>query len=608
MAVEIKIMNHYDETSDEYSGVVDLMKKFSAYFSTKPEVDGIIHLYNNVDIAGCGPRHDIDILMAGTFDNYSVDCDGKMIKIENFCTCIERKRSDASKINLDGTHLMVKYINEPKPKDVTTQSNGQVELYRAFCTKRHVRTPFIVNFIWLAGITERCLNEAMVEPHNVFASTYSVETILKKIASKRRPNTLFFSSSSMLDFVSEMDRLFATEIKFKPMTLKAMNAFSDEKAKAAFDAYVNNENLTIFAGRAGTGKTYTLIQIAVYLTKVRRQKCLFLTYNKALVNDVRYLLSHLWTYGDMIAVQTKDSYFRAKLIEHNLWDDSQINDYKKYIQGQLKVLNDTSANLQESHYDYVFIDESQDWTESEQAVILKLFNRDRIVVADGIDQFVYGDERRYWGEYTKEWKYSKRQKYDIASFVNEYAKLCNIESDWRVIPDEEFPGGNIIVRYGLKFDELNEIIGEMKTLGCVPYDVLFLAPDSMKINGAFTAMDAFKKNKINIFDGLNDELRDKGYPLDDDQKCRLYHYESCRGLEGWCTVCLRFDQMVESKIKEFQKEGCGRMSTPKALLWSLMPLTRAVDTLYITIYDTKSETAKRLKALSDKYNYIRCGF
>ena len=309
MAVEIKIMNHYDETSDEYSGVVDLMKNIGDYFSTKPNVNGTIHLYNNVNLPGCGIRHDIDILMVGEFDNYSVDCSGENIKIDNFCTCIERKRSDASKINLKGTHLMVTYTGDPKPTDVTKQSNEQVELYRTFCQARHVRSPWIVNLIWLAGITENSLDRVWEEPHNAFASTYSVETLFRKIASRHKYGESFFRSSYLPNFISEMDRLFASEKKFKPITWKVMNAFSDQKAKAAYDTYINNNGLTLFTGRAGTGKTYTLLQIAVYLTK-KGKKCLFLTYNMALVSDTRYLLSHLSTIGDMIDVKTRDSYIR----------------------------------------------------------------------------------------------------------------------------------------------------------------------------------------------------------------------------------------------------------------------------------------------------------
>lgn len=601
-------MNHYDETSDEFSGVVDLMKKFGDYFNTLPHVNGTIHLYNNIDLPGCGIRHDIDILMVGELENYSVDCSGENVEIKNFCTCIERKRSDASKINIEGTHLMVTYAGDPRPIDVTKQSNEQVNLYRSFCQARHVRTPFIVNLIWLAGITEQSLNGAWPEPHNAFASTYLVEHIFRKIASKRKYGESVFNSSPMPDFISEMDHLFASEKKFKPITWKVMNAFSDEKAKAAYDAYVNNDDLTVFAGRAGTGKTYTLLQIAVYLTKIQRKKCLFLTYNKALVSDVRYLLSHLWVYGDKITVQTKDSCFRSLLIDHNLWDDGRLVDFKNYIQNQLRILNDSNYVFHEEHYDYVFLDEAQDWTEIEQKVILKAFSKNRIVVADGIDQFIYGDERRSWGKYTKESNCSMRQKYNIASFVNEYAKLCSMENEWHVEPDSEFPGGHVYVSKSVKFDILNNTLEQMKQLGCEPYDLLLLAPDSMKKDGGFIFLEAFKKNRINVFDGLNDTLRDQGYPLDDDQKCRLYHYESCRGLEGWCTVCMRFDQMVEMKIKEFQKEGSGRLAAPKANLWSLMPLTRAVDTLYISVSDTNSQQAKRLKMLADKFDYVTCDF
>ena len=597
-------MNHYDETSDEFSGVVDLMKKFGDYFNTLPHVNGTIHLYNNIDLPGCGIRHDIDILMVGELENYSVDCSGDKVTIENFCTCIERKRSDASKIYLDGTHLMVTYAGDPRPTDVTKQSNEQVNLYQSFCQARHVRTPFIVNLIWLAGITEQSLNSAWPEPHNAFASTYSVEHIFRKIASKRKYGQLLFKSSVMSDFISEMDRLFASEKKFKPITWKVMNAFSDEKAKAAYDAYVNNDDLTVFAGRAGTGKTYTLLQIAVYLTKKGR-KCLFLTYNKALVSDTRYLLSHLSTIGDMIDVKTRDSYMRDIMVKVDRWDDNQaLNDFNSYLQGQETAIVKCSMDLKPINkdsrgrdiYDYVFLDEAQDWTEDEKEILLNVFEKKQVVVADGIDQFISGQRKLDWGD-AKPRTMSMRQMTNIVDFVNRFAAGKLIDT-WSVDADPHYAGGRVIIADNFNSNVFKErILQQIRSIDGDPYDALFLIPGSRFDADAF--IRGMTGQQIRIFNGTVPEERCAGYPLNDTGMCRLYDYESCRGLEGWATICLKFDALIRIKIAFYRQGNTSqKVAVSKAYQWALMPLTRAVEVLYITFEDPQSVEAQYIKSIA----------
>lgn len=605
MAVKIEIKNHYDKTSDEYSGVVDLMKNIGDYFSDqKPNVNGTIHLYNNIDLPGCGIRHDIDILMVGEFDDYSVDCSGENIKIDNFCTCIERKRSDASKIKVEGTHLKVTYTGDPKPTDVTKQSNDQVNLYRAFCQARHVREPFIVNLIWTAGITERSLKEAWPEPHNAFASTYSVENIFRKIASKHKYGESFFKSSDLPNFISEMDRLFASEKKFKPITWKVMNAFSDEKSKAAYDAYVKNDDLTIFAGRAGTGKTYTLLQIAVYLTK-KGKKCLFLTYNKALVSDTRYLLSHLSIIGDMIDVKTRDSYIRDVLVKLGMWDDSEASkDFKSYLQNQEAAIVDSKMDLKTTNkdsrdkniYDYVFLDEAQDWTEDERDILLGIFDKKQVVVADGIDQFVSGQLKLDWGDAKPRTK-SMRQMSNIVEFVNRIAK-DKVNGEWSVEADPQHAGGRVLIADNFNSDVFkDEILQPIRSIDGDYYDALILLPGSKLDAKAFVT--GMAGQQIRIFNGTVPEERCEGYPLNDTGMCRLYDYESCRGLEGWATVCLKFDALIRLKIAFYKQGGTPqKIAVSKAYQWALMPLTRAVATLYITFDDPQSTEAKYIKTIA----------
>ena len=117
-------------------------------------------------------------------------------------------------------------------------------------------------------------------------------------------------------------------------------------------------------------------------------------------------------------------------------------------------------------------------------------------------------------------------------------------------------------------------------------------------------MAAWGEKDIKVFDGTNDMIR-QSYPTDVGQ-CRLYQYESCRGLEGWVTVCLHFDELVEYKINEAKSNGLNSLElmSPEyyAYLWSLMPLTRPIDTLCITLSNPESRIGQVLKKVAENYS------
>ena len=53
--------------------------------------------------------------------------------------------------------------------------------------------------------------------------------------------------------------------------------------------------------------------------------------------------------------------------------------------------------------------------------------------------------------------------------------------------------------------------------------------------------------------------------------------------------------------------GCNQEAIKKRFvyLWALMPLTRAVDTLIITLKDPNTEIGKMLKQLSETYDFVK---
>src|SRR5206468_11793616 len=91
------------------------------------------------------------------------------------------------------------------------------------------------------------------------------------------------------------------------------------------------------------------------------------------------------------------------------------------------------------------------------------------------------------------------------------------------------------------------------------------------------------------WDATSRDVRDR-YPTDRDA-LRIVQYDSCRGLEGWTVINYALDQFWQYKFEEcVSSDGApDKMETPEdrarrdASRWTMIPLTRAMDTLVINI-------------------------
>ena len=149
-------------------------------------------------------------------------------------------------------------------------------------------------------------------------------------------------------------------------------------------------------------------------------------------------------------------------------------------------------------------------------------------------------------------------------------------------------------------------------LGNIAYDMLYLVPHALVkrdcSNSYFSLRTEFEQNGIYIWDGTDPNNRE-GYSIDAEE-VRLLQYDSARGLEGWTVVCMDFDVFLEEKSAEYQDSSVDAlmlespMERKKKYLynWAMIPLTRAIDTIIITIKDPTSETARLLKKLSEEHS------
>ena len=144
----------------------------------------------------------------------------------------------------------------------------------------------------------------------------------------------------------------------------------------------------------------------------------------------------------------------------------------------------------------------------------------------------------------------------------------------------------------------------------IAYDFMFLVPPSLvNRQEGFLLLDDYQKNGFEIWDGTKKDIRSE-YPSDEEQH-RLLQYDSCRGLEAWTVVCIGIDDLVNYKVKTYVEtqesfflQDTIRNKNKFVYLWSLIPLTRPMDTLIITLKNPKSDYSIKLKNFSKKYTEI----
>lgn len=296
-----------DRTSDEYAAALKLKQIIQ---DTLPDsAIGEIVLFASATLMGQAVK-DIDLLMIGQVQNYSVDAEfytdtrGQVrdkVAISSFCTAIEVKRHDISGIFVNGTDFYVKY--GAKSHCVTDQSNKQKISVMRFFEKTLTVSPYVTNVIWFTQATPNDIKKLLTNnghtmPSNVLGSDFDFKELMQLLIwqrppYKRRFDYIFDSSynPNSLQAIQNALSLFSrTKAHMGEMTRRRIEQITN----TAFQANVlidTQGKVSIYRGRAGTGKTVGLIQTAIHLVDEEQARVLMLTYNKALVSDIRRLFA-----------------------------------------------------------------------------------------------------------------------------------------------------------------------------------------------------------------------------------------------------------------------------------------------------------------------------
>ena len=653
MSIKIYVQGA-DKDSDEYNAALKLKKIIQDTVPSSTE--GEIVLFSSATLYGQAVK-DVDLIMLGSLMNYSVMaefCDNtedigekkrENVEIHSFSTVIEVKRHDISGISINGTDIYVKYGD--KFHCVTTQSNQQKISAKNFFESSLKSSPFVTNLIWFTQATPNEIKGLLSTgegkiPSNVLGADFTFGELVQLLILQRTPfkagSRYIFDSnydmSSAGSFKNALNMLSSTKAQMGELTRRRIEMIS-QKTFQGNSLVDTGGKVSVYRGRAGTGKTVGLIQTAIQLVDQKQMRAIILTFNKALVLDIRRLFA-LADLPDMfeekcVCVNTMHAYF-MRLANTVLYENKlSADEFFKNTDGVLKELNDLMgdedgialvkdmiAGNEYLDWDYLLIDEAQDWTDPERDIVLKLFEKGRIIIADGGNQFVRRLKVCDWSIIRERnninLKYCMRQKENLIAFLNAFTEKT-IMSGNKIVGSGKMHGGKVIITTDDRIIDIHKQEMELlKANGNIAYDMLYLVPHALVGKAdenqgektGFSRKDEFEAEGIFLWDGTIQENR-RTYNISNDE-VRVLQYDSSRGLEGWTVVCLDFDTFLEEKAEEYieypgEEEESLFLESPKEKKkkflynWAMIPLTRAIDTIVITLKDSGSEISKALEGI-----------
>lgn len=514
--IRVKFISHSTEntSSNEQVAAEALRDRFQEDLSIYPNAKGDIYILPSVRIYG-QRRSDIDILVFGFVDGLTIknvrtkNGEVNELSIKSFITNIELKSHPSDKVSREGSDYIVKYGGVSHN---ATEQCGQAK----FAVLNYISIqlgikPFVADILWLNGLSQDdlCSMRNGVGDDNALPCEFSFKNYIEKTLLLADPkggaldmiNADSSQSKALLElFTKKREPQGLTKKKFETISQTSLDLKSlpDDIGK----------KMTILTGRAGTGKTILLLQIAFKLANDYSKRCLMLTYNNALVSDIQRLIdySRMPTKldGRTVAIKTIDSFFLSlmkefKLVKKELNPSmpSYTDDYKKGLEDLYSYVVDlcdendivSLKDLAQApiDWDYILIDEAQDFSDDEKEILFKLYGANRLVVADGVDQFMRTAHRQQWGQglsgddvwKPKEMQLERRQRANLVTFVNAFAQAADL--DWKVRPNSQLPGGEVKIYRQYTSDIHIELTKKCQKNKCENYDILILVPPNMVV-------------------------------------------------------------------------------------------------------------------------------
>lgn len=562
---------------------------------------------------------DLDLLLLGTFGR-GISFKGrhgaskdKTVRLVNLCLILEVK--DHSTVRFDSQTVLVRYANKEFWSDATEQIRRQRLSLKNFLARHSQTPPWIECALWLRNysgsipqVASNVLGKAPTDTDFL--------SLIERIKTPQRDGNDFyiaFTNNKNVEAVQKAASFFRpqmtpTRLDRKRLENICRRLISDQK-------YIDRlgQQLLIFRGRGGSGKTVHLLRLAKDLYD-NGHRVLLLTFNKALVADIRRLLVLLGInnqgFDRGISISSAHKFFIGMLTAWGHWKPNRPDSpfpEKQYVTSKASLLalfeDETPESLLKEStvqhapeifaWDYVLIDEGQDWPEDERDILYKCFGARRCIVADGVDQLTRGALPCDWTEpvvartrQTVPLRRAMRMKSNLCHFIRAFAEEAGGEWDQEV--NDEISGGTITVICGDYLRSIHDaVFRQHAEQGNEPIDALFCVPPD-----AFQ-MEPLLQDRLSgwghvVWDGTSKDVRDT-FPTNGKEH-RVVRYESCRGLEGWTVICIGLDAFFAHRVRnsgvmprESLFDTQETYSRRQAVAWTLIPLTRAIDHLVITV-------------------------
>jgi len=598
-------------------------------------VDNDAHQVQIIAGAQChGQRvRDIDLVVIASFgngvafepafpinDGYGNPLNVKSINVERLCLAVEVKDHTQNDVRFIGPRVEVRYQGDWH--DATSQNQQQLYSLKAYLEWHHLNAPFIIPLVWLRNVSSLDLPP---RPHNVIGAETVWSTLLSVVAQLSPPHwdsgvwkiDAFGRNASPPSMAAQ---IFTANLVPTHLDRKRMERLNERDSRSLHLETIVGSQFAILRGRGGTGKTIQLLQLAKRLYDTDGARILLLTYNHALVADIRRLLSLLGVSDGIgegsIQVQTVHSYFGQAMHVLGLtqeidtdphFDDRRYQELKReaitYFESGAITESDhlvLQGTVQVFSFDYILVDEAQDWPDDERVLLFSLHDRRKVVIADGVDQFVRSQTPSSWRPHgtAADFHLTRlttclRMKANLSRFVASFTECLDISAE-RIEPNVEAHGGSVIVLdgdYRYFKDQHDSLVNRNTTDGNRPIDMLICVPPSFVCSAPSeqsvecTLAPVFREWGYEVWDGTSVSTR-RHYPTSTEQ-LRIVQYDSCRGLEGWMSVNVELDTFFAHKFETFLQDAEHPTTEESARLqaarWLLIPLTRAIDTLVINL-------------------------
>jgi hypothetical protein len=524
----------------------------------------------------------------------------RSVKIKDALLIFEiKKHNEYSSIKIENQKIHCLYTEGFH--DVSSQSNGQKIALINFLNERIYGSPFVVNLIWL----HRAESSNHYDAHQVDNVIWGqptlnriFEVVFRNNLPKLKDGAPYYRSSVNDKIANDTTAFFEvlrknTAVGIGRISRKKVHELIQKDISEFEKNYFNSigVKLTSIHGNPGTGKTIHLIHLAKNLYQKRDLKSIILTFNKALQQDIKRLLFYSGLSDEShIEIQTFDAFVYKCLLEYNdeateksdfeLWTN-KLSEHIKDVQNPRELFSLPQK------YDCVLIDEGQDWSDSKKEIVFRLFGYQYTVVAIGENQLVEESVHQNWGlglnreqkqKFTLE--VSHRNKVNIVDFL----RLIGQNYNWELINNRNLNGGKVIFTTSYHYNFHDELVKDLQENENSFYDMMFLGGTNEKMDEIENMINSFGHK---AFVANRGENRNKMFPLD---QFRVISYQACRGLEAWIVVCYEWDEFILQLMKVHHLDDIQKAIES----FNLIVMTRAIDTLVITLKDPNSEISQQL--------------